>query len=139
MPPSEFYEEHPEYYSLIDGERIYERAQLCLTNPDVLDIITERLKQAMRENPSNLIYSVSQNDWRNPCQCDNCQAIVDQEGSRQSGIMVWFVNQVAARFKDEFPNKYVGTLAYQYTRKPPVEDLHFQIKNAIIRPWTIGE
>lgn len=53
--------------------------------------------------------------------------------------MVWFVNQVAARFKDEFPNKYVGTLAYQYTRKPPVEDLHFQIQNAIIRPWTIGE
>ncbi|MEN8191418.1 MAG: DUF4838 domain-containing protein [Bacteroidota bacterium] len=118
MPPSEFYNEHPEYYSLIDGKRIYENAQLCLTNPDVLDIITERLKQTMRENPSNLIYSVSQNDWRNPCQCDNCQAIVDKEGS-QSGIMVWFVNQVADRIKDEFPDKYVGTLAYQYTRKPP--------------------
>ena len=118
MRPDEFFEEHPEYYSLIDGKRIHERAQLCLTNSDVLDIITERLKDAMRENPSNLIYSVSQNDWGNPCQCDNCQAIVDEEGT-QSGIMVWFVNQVADRIKDEFPNKYIGTLAYQYTRKPP--------------------
>ena len=118
MPPSEFYDEHPEYYSLIDGKRVYENAQLCLTNPDVLDIITERLKETMKEHPHNLIYSVSQNDWRNPCQCDKCQAIVDQEGS-QSGIIVWFVNQVADRIKDEFPDKYVGTLAYQYTRKPP--------------------
>jgi len=120
MPPSEFYDEHPEYYSLIDGKRIHDHAQLCLTNPNVLDIVTDRLKRAMRENPSNLIYSVSQNDWRNPCQCDNCQAIVDEEGG-QSGIMVWFVNQVADRIKDEFPNKYVGTLAYQYTRKPPLK------------------
>ncbi len=118
MPPAEFYDEHPEYYSLIDGKRIHDHAQLCLTNTDVLDIITDRLKTAMRENPSNLIYSVSQNDWRNPCQCDNCQAIVQKEEA-ESGIMVWFVNQVAERVKEEFPDKYVGTLAYQYTRNPP--------------------
>ena len=118
MPPSEFYKKHPEYYSLIDGKRVYDHAQLCLTNPDVLDIVTERLKKTIRENPGNLIYSVSQNDWRNPCQCDQCQAIVKREGS-ESGPVVWFVNQVADRIKDEFPDKYVGTLAYQYTRKPP--------------------
>ncbi len=118
MPPSEFYAEHPEYYSLIDGKRIHDHAQLCLTNPDVLDIITERLKQTMKENPTNLIYSVSQNDWRNPCQCDKCQAIARKEGS-EAGVVVWFVNQVAERIKKDFPDKYVGTLAYQYTRKPP--------------------
>jgi len=118
MPPEEFYSDHPEYYSLINGKRIYKRAQLCLTNPDVLDIITSRLKKTLRENPGNLIYSVSQNDWGNPCQCDHCQAIVKKEGS-EAGIIVWFVNQVAERIKKEFPDKYVGTLAYQYTRKPP--------------------
>ncbi len=118
MPPSEFYKEHPEYYSLIDGKRVHDHAQLCITNPDVLDIITERLKKKIKENPTNLIYSVSQNDWRNPCQCDKCRAIVQKEKS-ESGAMVWFVNQVAERIEKDHPDKFVGTLAYQYTRKPP--------------------
>lgn len=118
MPPEEFYKKHPEYYSLIDGKRIYERAQLCLTNPDVLKIIIERIKKQMRENPEYLIYDVSQNDWRNPCQCDNCQAIANKEEA-ESGPMIWFVNQVAESVEKEFPDKFIGTLAYQYTRTPP--------------------
>ncbi|KAA3618390.1 MAG: DUF4838 domain-containing protein [Calditrichaeota bacterium] len=117
MPPTEFYEKHPEYYSLIDGKRIHDRAQLCLTNDDVLEIVTARLRQTMKDFPNNLIYSVSQNDWRNPCQCSNCQAIVEKEGS-EAGPLVRFVNKVAERIETEFPDKFVGTLAYQYTRKP---------------------
>lgn len=117
MPPSEFFDAHPEYYSLIDGERTHDHAQLCLTNPDVLRIFTERIKNVMRENPQYLIYSVSQNDWRNPCQCDNCQAIATREES-EAGPVIWFVNQIADAVKDEFPDKFIGTLAYQYTRKP---------------------
>lgn len=118
MPPEEFYKKHPEYYSLIEGKRIYERAQLCLTNPDVLKIITERIKKRMRESPEYLIYDVSQNDWHNSCQCDKCQSIVKREGS-ESGLMIWFVNQVAEAVEKEFPDKFIGTLAYQYTRTPP--------------------
>ncbi len=117
MPPTEFYDEHPEYYSLIDGKRIHERAQLCLTNPDVFKIITKRLKQAMRENPDCLIFSVSQNDYHNPCQCEHCQKIAKEEET-EAGPLIWFVNKVAKEVEKEFPDKYVGTLAYQYTRKP---------------------
>ena len=118
MPPAEFYKKHPEYYSLIDGKRIFERAQLCLTNPDVLKIITERIKKRMRESPEYLIYDVSQNDWYNPCQCDKCQAIAKEKGG-ESGLIIWFVNQVAEAIEKEFPDKFIGTLAYQYTRTPP--------------------
>ncbi len=118
LPPEEFFATKPEWYSLIDGKRTHDRAQLCLTNPEVLDMLTERLKLRMRENPDNLIYCVSQNDWHGACECDNCQAIAMAEES-EAGPVVWFVNQVAERVKDEFPDKYIGTLAYQYTRKPP--------------------
>jgi hypothetical protein len=118
MPPEEFFGKHPEYYSLIDGKRTHDHAQLCLSNPDVLKIITERIEKRMRENPEYLIYSVSQNDWYNPCQCEKCQAIVKREGS-ESGLIIWFVNQVAEAVEKEFPDKFIGTLAYQYTRKPP--------------------
>ena len=70
----------------------------------------------MRESPEYLIYDVSQNDWDNPCQCDKCQAIVKKEGS-ESGVIIWFVNQVAEAVEKEFPDKFIGTLAYKYTRK----------------------
>lgn len=117
MPPDEFYNKHPEYYSLINNKRIYKDAQLCLTNPDVLKIMTERIKKRMRESPEYLIYDVSQNDRDNPCQCDKCQAIVKKEGS-ESGVIIWFVNQVAEAVEKEFPDKFIGTLAYKYSRKP---------------------
>ena len=118
VPPEEFFKDHPEYYSLIDGRRTAERAQLCLSNPDVLRIVTERILQKIRELPQYLIYDLSQNDWNNPCSCAKCQALVDREGS-QSGPIIDFVNQVADRVKTEFPHKFIGTLAYSYTRKPP--------------------
>jgi hypothetical protein len=117
VPPEEFFDKHPEYYSLINNRRTYHEAQLCLTNSDVLRIVTERIKKIMRNNPDYLIYDVSQNDWDNPCQCDHCQAIVKREGS-ESGVVLWFVNQVAEAVEKEFPDKYIGTLAYKYTRKP---------------------
>ncbi|HEX4949873.1 MAG TPA: DUF4838 domain-containing protein, partial [Blastocatellia bacterium] len=117
VPSQEFFSAHPEYFSLIDGKRTWERAQLCLTNPDVLRIVTERLRDTMRKHPEYLIYCVSQNDWLNPCQCDHCQAIAKREDS-EAGPVLWFVNQVAAAVEKEFPNKFIGTLAYQYTRKP---------------------
>ena len=134
MPPEEFYDKHPEYYSLINNKRVHEEAQLCLTNPDVLKIVTERIKKRIRQNPEYLIYDVSQNDWDNPCQCDKCQAIVKREGS-ESGVVLWFVNQVAEAVEKEFPDKYIGTLAYKYTRKP-CKTIHAR-KNVVIRLCSI--
>ena len=118
LPPSEFFEAHPEYYSLINGRRTHERAQLCLSNPDVLRLLTERFRKVMRENPNYRIYDVSQNDCEGACQCEPCQTIARREGS-ESGPVIWFVNQVAEKIEAEFPDKFVGTLAYVYTRKPP--------------------
>ncbi len=134
IPPEEFFAKHPEYYSLIDGKRIFERAQLCITNPDVLKIIIERIKKRMRESPEYLIYDVSQNDWHNQCQCDKCQAIVKKEGT-ESGLMIWFVNQVAEAVEKEFPDKFIGTLAYQYTRTPPTS-IHPR-NNVVVRLCSI--
>ncbi len=134
VPPGEFFDSHPEYFSLLNGKRSTDRSQLCLTNPDVLRIVTDRLRKAMREYPENLIYSVSQNDWHGACECTNCQAIVRAEGN-ESGIMIHFVNAVADAVKEEFPDKFVGTLAYQYTRHPPK---HVKPRaNVVVRLCTI--
>ena len=118
VSPKDYYATHPEYFSLIDGKRQSGYAQLCLSNPDVLKICTEKMRDKMRNEPDFLIYSMEQNDNFSYCRCENCQALADKYGG-QSGLMVWFVNQVADGVKDEFPDKYVGTFAYQYTRHAP--------------------
>lgn len=114
----EFFGSHPEYFCLRDGKRYGGYGQLCLSNPEVLEICKTRLMQFMRRNPNYRIYSLSQNDNFLFCQCDKCKAIEDQYGGH-SGLIVWFVNQVADAVKQEFPDKFVGTFAYQYSRQPP--------------------
>ena len=118
VPAHKYFKDHPEYFSLYDGKRCTD--QLCLSNPDVLKICIESMRKVMREEPDYMIYSMEQLDNVQPCQCEceACQALIDEYGGN-SGIMVWFVNQVADALKYEFPDKYVGTFAYRYTRHAP--------------------
>ena len=112
LPPDIYFNEHPEYFSMVNGKRI--PTQLCLTNQDVLEITVQNLRKKIAENPIATYWSVSQNDNRNYCTCENCQEIDDREGS-PSGSIINFVNQVA----DQFPDKVISTLAYEYGRKAP--------------------
>jgi hypothetical protein len=112
VPPDIYFEEHPEYFSMVNGKRL--PTQLCLTNPDVLKITVQNLRKKIAENPEAMYWSVSQNDNRNYCTCDNCKAIDEREGS-PSGSIIQFVNQVA----DQFPDRMISTLAYEYGRKAP--------------------
>ena len=118
MPAKEFFDAHPEYFSEINGVRQNGRTQLCLTNPDVLRIVTERVLARIRKDPGAKFYGVSQNDWYNYCECPKCKAVDDEEESH-AGTMIRFVNAVAERVEKEFPDAIIETLAYQYTRKPP--------------------
>jgi len=118
VPTDKYFNEHPEYFALVKGKRQKEYPQLCCTNPDVMRICTESVLKLMREQPQNIVFSVSQNDWDNHCECDKCQALAKQEES-QMGPVMQLVNYVAERVEKEFPDKIVETLAYQWTRKPP--------------------
>ncbi|MBN2507268.1 MAG: DUF4838 domain-containing protein [Verrucomicrobia bacterium] len=117
-PPGEFFATHPEYFSEVSGKRVKDYSQLCLTHPDVLKIVTERLLERIRKDPGAKLFSVSQNDWHNYCTCPACKAIDDREESH-AGTLITFVNRVAEAVEKEFPDVWIETLAYQYTRKPP--------------------
>jgi len=118
IPPKKYFEDHPEWFSEIDGKRVHERAQLCLTNEEMRTELIKNLKERLRNNPAATIASVSQNDWHGNCKCSKCAAIEKEEGS-PAGLMLRFVNAVAEDIEEEFPNVAISTLAYQYTRKPP--------------------
>src|SRR5207253_10032721 len=66
-----------------------------------------------------LIYSVSQNDTFNFCECDECRKVEQQFGGAHSGLYLWFVNQVAEAVEKKHPDKLIDTLAYQFTEAPP--------------------
>ena len=118
LPPEKYFDAHPEYFSMVKGKRLKERTQLCLTNPDVLRIVTSNVLACIRKDPTADYYGVSQNDWYNYCECPACAA-VDAEEESHAGTMVRFVNAIAEAVEKEFPDKIIETLAYQYTRKPP--------------------
>lgn len=116
VPPDKYFTEHPEYYALTDGER--KTTQLCLSNPDVLNIVIDRVKEILRKRPGCQIISVSQNDCIGYCECDACRE-ADERAESHMGTLLPFINAIADAIKDEFPHVAVDTLAYQYTRKPP--------------------
>ncbi len=118
VPPEKHFAEHPEWFSLIKGKRTTDRAQLCLTNPKLREFMVERVQQWLRESPDAGIISVSQNDWHGACECADCQALDDAEGTHAATLLA-FVNHVAEKIEPEFPHVAVDTLAYQYTRRPP--------------------
>ena len=118
LPPAELFEAHPEYYSEINGVRTHEHAQLCLTNPQVLRLVTERVRAELIAHPECRIFSISQNDWFGPCACENCRCVDEEEGSH-AGTLIRFVNAVAEALEPEFPDVWFDTLAYQYTRSAP--------------------
>ncbi|MDE2126552.1 MAG: DUF4838 domain-containing protein [Armatimonadetes bacterium] len=118
IPPEKYFASHPEYFSMVNGKRMNGYAQLCLTNPDVLRITIDTVKDWIRKNPQATIFSVSQNDTYYFCQCPLCKAIDDAEGA-PSGSLLRFVNAVAAAIGKEYPHVLIDTLAYQWSEDPP--------------------
>ncbi len=119
VPPGKYFKAHPEYFSLLDGKRRGEQAQLCLTNPDVIRIAIETVRRWMKEHPEATICSVSQNDFGGQCECDNCRRVEREEGGAASGPVVRFVNAVAEAIEKDHPGKLIDTLAYFYTETAP--------------------
>ncbi len=112
VPPQVYYSTHPEYFAMVKGKRL--PTQLCLSNPEVLQITIRNLRKKIAMNPAAKYWSVSQNDNRDSCTCDACKGLDTREGS-PSGSIINFVNQVA----DQFPDKMISTLAYEYGRHAP--------------------
>lgn len=118
ISPGEFFATHPEYFSEIGGERFGAETQLCLTNPEVLEIVTQRMLNRMDSESGSQQYNFSQMDYYNYCECDKCTAINEKYGTL-GGTQFWFVNKLAERTSKVHPDKLIGTLAYMYTEDPP--------------------
>ena len=118
VDPREFFDTHPEYFSELGGKRRRAQTQLCLTNPDVLDITTRKMLKRFEESPDLMHLNFGAMDWLNPCECPKCRAMNERYGSL-GGTHHWFVNQLAERIAKVYPNKRICSLAYRHTEEPP--------------------
>lgn len=117
IPAAQYFDRHPEWFSERDGQRVRD-GQLCLSNSDMIDTLCANLDAIIKsDNHRHHIWSVSNNDNYNACQCVACRRLDSLYGG-PTGTLLHFVNQVARRFPDDT----ISTLAYQYTRSAPTND-----------------
>ncbi|MBX7259800.1 MAG: DUF4838 domain-containing protein, partial [Candidatus Hydrogenedentes bacterium] len=122
LPPAKYGKEHPEYYALVDGQRKLEMGgggpQLCVSNPEVIDLVTQAVLEEIEKNPTAKNINIAQMDNDSYCTCPNCAAIDAREESH-AGAHLELVNKVAERIEKAHPDIFVSCYAYMYTRKPP--------------------
>ncbi|MFM8538644.1 MAG: DUF4838 domain-containing protein [Planctomycetaceae bacterium] len=124
----------PEFFAMMEDGKRAPRPDgalghdFCLTNPEVKDRVARQLQQyieddraeaARKGTPPPRMYAFSQNDTSSKyCRCPECSAIAQREGS-YAGTTLAFVNDVAARIADPYPDVQVMTEAYQFTKRAP--------------------
>ena len=117
VPADKYLKDHPDYFARqADGKPT--TAQLCPTHPEVVKIVTDYVRQVLRDNPHTEIISVSKNDCQISCLCERCKQLRDAEGSDMAN-QLFLVNQVAEAIEKEYPSVTIDTLAYLETIQVP--------------------
>ncbi|MDX6181727.1 DUF4838 domain-containing protein [Flavobacterium sp. Fl-77] len=113
VPAKDFFKDNPKLFALYEGQRNTE--SLCMTNDTVVELVTEKMKKIIAQNPNAVFFSVSQNDDVVYCECSECKALNAKYGGPQ-GSLYSFLNKIAT----QFPTTKITTLAYLHTQKPPL-------------------
>ncbi|MCP4641022.1 MAG: DUF4838 domain-containing protein, partial [bacterium] len=133
MPVDPYFEQHPEWYPEFGGKRKTEGLEggmwhPCVSNEALREFVAKRTADVFRESEDVRGYSLALNDagWQGWCQCAACKAMNETtNGERGRGFTkryLTFVDDVARRVQDEFPDRLVTASAYASTQAPP-EDM----------------
>jgi hypothetical protein len=139
-----FNDEHPEWWSLIDGKRVKLNPsgaynQLCVSNKKLRDYVVETIVKHFKENPGDSAFALNPEDgptfW---CECPHCRAL-DADGGKghwekaangtpkldMTDRVLNFVNDVTERVAKVYPDKQIELYAYDdYLNPPKRERVH---------------
>ena len=118
VPPEKYFDAHPEYFSFFGGKRQKNRSQLCCSNPDLVRLVVTNFMECVRTGRPAFVYSISHNDWKGWCECPDCKARDDYEGSHAAGELV-LANACAEALAKEFPERRIRSCGYEWTQTPP--------------------
>ena len=144
LPPENF-EEHPEWFSMLNNERRAgkQNVQICTTNQDVIDRFVETFPGMYGTNPAfaeSVAYPLCANDMRGWCECAKCRALDGGPYNFQnvSRRIATFTNAVAEQVAPALgPHQVMSYYLYNATL-PPFEGatLHEKIVPMICRYTT---
>ncbi len=134
----DLFEQHPEWSALRrNGQRYQPRGDdhsynPCFSNPAVADYVAERIIAQFGKDPNLLSASIGVNDcgWQGYCQCEGCQALdvpgkmAVHGGPDYSNRFFTFANRVAEKVAVNYPDRYIGCLAYNACENPPTFKVH---------------
>ncbi len=129
VDPTLYFQEHPEYFALVNSERAWPKrgridVHLCLSNPEVQRIAADAMRQWMAAEPWARMFYVFGGDAHGWCECENCRAWDGAADGRAaegelSDRNLRFVNIIAEKVAQQYPDKIIVTLAYLGSRKAP--------------------
>ena len=112
---------HPEYFAMqSDGTRLakhlYGRVRLCLSNPEVIDLIAKEVCEAFDEKPYLTMYGIELSDvFGSYCQCEKCKAW----GPTLSDLVARHWAAVAEKVAERYPDKLLYAHPYHKYIDPP--------------------
>jgi hypothetical protein len=131
LPASKYYDEHPEWFNLIEGKRLKQGAQVCFTNKGAAHEFANNIRKSLKNtedgDPRRRIVWVSPNDTRAWCECPDCKKLVDKDGSATSMVFN-FVNLVAMDLEKDYPE--INLLCYAYYNHSTAPD-HITLERAV--------
>lgn len=131
---ADYFAEHPEYFFL-DSTGQRNPGQLCLTNPEVVEILKNFICNGVANLPEKDIFTLFTNDSAEYCLCDTCQGVNTAEGT-SAGTLIRAVNAIAKEIYTIRPEVSFRTLIGEGSLTPPA--ITRLEKNVAIQLCSIG-
>jgi hypothetical protein len=130
--PEVYYDEHPEYFPLRNGERFRPRQgahnwQPCMTEQGTVEVAAQTARQHFRANPDDETFSFGTSDGAGWCHCPECLKLRDRNlqcggySSPYSRLYYTWLTRVGGELDKTHPDKLLGCLAYTNAVCPPVD------------------
>ncbi len=138
LVPESLYAEHPEYFAYSQGTRDpagKRWVQRCLSNPDVQNLVAEKIIEFFKTNPNYTVASIGQQDgngdpnspdYANWCECDDCKKFAPDF----TQTMIKFANIIGQKIREACPGK--GIMFYGYFPTFIAPDADLQVEDNVV-------
>ena len=115
VPAAKYAKAHPEYFALLGGKRLPNDNHLCISNPEVQDLIYAEMLRKLDSGAETV--ELSQTDGYQACECDGCRAYGNTD---DFGEKTWILHRnLAERLLKDRPGKKVLIICYAPNIEPP--------------------